>query len=183
MKLSLMALAAAFLGPVVAHAQAPAVVAGTRVRVTAPSVDLRRHVTTIVDVRGDSIVFGVSDNSRSVALSDVTALEVSAGKHRRFLRSAGLGLGIGAIIGAVVGAATYQECVPTEFLGCLVAPESRAQSAAMGGVALGGVGLLTGAVVGALRRTDRWVSVDMPLRASIKPTASGGMSLTISRAF
>lgn len=183
MKLALMALATALLGPVVADAQAPAVVAGTRVRVTAPSIDLKRHVTTVVDVRGDSIVFGVSDNSRSVALSDVTALEVSTGKHRRFLRSAGLGLGIGAIIGAAVGAASYEECVPTEFLDCLLAPESRGQSVAMGGVVLGGVGLLTGAVVGALRRTDRWVSVDMPLRASIKPTASGGMSLTISRAF
>jgi hypothetical protein len=182
MKLALMVLATALLAPVVADAQTPAVVAGTRVRVTAPSIDLRRHVTTIVDVRGDSIVFGVSNNSRSVALSDLTALEVSAGKHRRVLRSAGLGLGIGAIVGAVVGAATYEECVPTEFLGCL-APESRAQSVAIGGVVLGGVGLLTGAVVGVLRRTDRWVSIDMPLRASIKPTASGGMSLTISRAF
>lgn len=183
MKLGFMVLATALLAPVVADAQAPVVVAGTRIRVTAPSIDLKRHVTTIVDVRGDSIVFGSSDNSRSVALSDVTALEVSAGKHRRFLRAAGLGLGIGAIIGAAIGAGTYEECVPTEFLGCLLAPESRAQSAAMGGVVLGGVGLLTGAVVGALRRTDRWVSADMPLRASIKPTASGGMSLTISRAF
>ena len=45
------------------------------------------------------------------------------------------------------------------------------------------IGLVIGAVVGALRRTDRWVSVDMPLRASIRPTSSGGMSLTISRAF
>jgi len=183
MKLGLMVLATALLAPVVADAQAPAVVAGTRVRVTAPSIDLRRHVTTIVDVRGDSIVFGVPDNPRSVALSDVTALEVSAGKHRRFLRSAALGLGIGAIVGAVVGAATYEECVPTEFLDCLLADESRGQSAATGGVVLGVVGLLTGAVVGAVRRTDRWVSVDMPVRASIKPTASGGMSLTITRAF
>ncbi len=183
MKLGLMVLTTALLAPVVADAQAPAVAAGTRVRVTAPSIDLRRHVTTIVDVRGDSIVFGVSNNSRSVALSDVTALEVSAGKHRRFLRNAGLGLGIGAIVGAVVGAATYEECVPTEFLDCFLADESRGQSAVTGGVVLGAVGLLTGAVVGVLRRTDRWVSVDMPLRASIKPTGSGGMSLTISRAF
>lgn len=183
MKPGLMVLAAAFLAPVVADAQASPVVAGARVRVTAPSIDLRRYVTTIVDVRGDSIVLGVRDNSRSVALADVTALEVSAGKRRRFLRSAGLGLGIGAIVGAVVGAASYEECVPTEFLGCFLAPESRGQSAAMGAVVLGAVGLLTGAVVGVVRRTDRWVSVDMPLRASIKPTASGGMSVTISRAF
>ena len=183
MKLVLMVLATAFLVPVVADAQAPAVVAGTRVRVTAPTIDLRKHVTTIVDVRGDSIVLGVSGDSRSVALSDVTALEVSAGKHRRFLRSAGLGLGIGAIVGAVAGAATYEECVSTELFGCLLAPESRAQSAAEGAIGLGAVGLLAGAVVGVVRRTDRWVSVDMPVRASIKPTASGGISLTISRAF
>ena len=183
MKLVLMVLATAFLAPVVADAQAPAVVAGTRVRVTAPSIALRRHVTTILDVRDDSIVFGVSDDSRSVALSDVTALEVSTGKHRRFLRNAGLGLGIGVIVGAVAGAATYEECVSTELFGCLFVPESRAQSAAEGAIGLGAVGLLAGAVVGVLRRTDRWVSVDTPLRASIKPTASGGMSLTISRAF
>jgi hypothetical protein len=183
MKPGLVILAAAFLAPVAADAQTPAVVAGARVRVTAPSIDLRRHATTIVDVRGDSLVLGVRDGSRSVALSDVTALDVSAGKRRRFLRSAGLGLGIGAIVGAVVGAATHDECVPTEFLDCLLSPESRAESAVMGGVVLGAVGLLTGAVVGAVRRTDRWVAVDMPVRVSIKPTASGGVSLTISRAF
>ena len=183
MKTGLAILAVAVLIPVVATGQSSPVTAGTRVRLTAPGKDLDKHVTTIVDVRGDSIVVGVRDSSLAIGLAEVTELEVSTGKRTQFWRGAGFGLGIGVVTGLVVGAVTHEECVPDGFLSCMMAPESASESAAIGGLALGAVGLVAGAVIGALKRTDRWASVNLPVSASIAPARSGGVSVMISRSF
>lgn len=183
MRSDLAILVLAMLCPALAHTQAPAILEGARVRVTAPSGSLVKHVTTVVDVRGDSIVLGIAGSSQTVGFADVTALDVSTGKRTRVLRDAGLGLGAGVIIGAVAGALTFEECVPDTFLGCLLAPESRADAAAMGGFVLGVVGLVAGAVVGIFDRTDRWESVDLPVRAVVAPTRSAGISVMLSHAF
>jgi hypothetical protein len=176
-------LALAMLFPALAHAQAPAVQQGARVRVTAPGGSLDKHVATVMEVRGDSIVFGVAGSSQTVGLADVTALDISTGKRTQVLRDAGVGLGAGVIVGAVAGALTFEECVPDTLLGCLMAPESRADAAAMGALVLGVAGLVTGAVVGIFDRADRWESVDLPVRAVVAPTRSGGIRVMLSHAF
>jgi hypothetical protein len=182
MKSGLAFLALAMLIPLLASGQLPPVAAGARVRLTAPGTGFKEHVTTVTDVRGDSIVFGAPHESRSMALTDMTALDVSTGTRRHFWRGAGIGLGLGAVTGVALGAATYKKCVPQHFLDCLLEPESAGQAAAFGGFVLGGVGLVAGAVIGALNRTDRWTSVDLPVRAAVGPTRSGGVSFTLSRA-
>jgi hypothetical protein len=182
MRSDLAILAFALLFPALAHTQAPEVLQGARVRVTAPSGLLDRHVTTVMDVRGDSIVLGVAGGSQTVGFADVTALDVSTGRRTRVLRDAGLGLGAGVIVGAIAGALTFEECVPDTFLGCLMAPESRADAAAFGGLVLGAAGLVAGAVVGIFDRADRWESV-VPVRAVVAPTRSGGISVMLSHAF
>lgn len=164
--------------PAIAETQSATLAPGARVRLTSPSHDFKRHVTTVTDVRGDSIVVGVRGSSRTIALTDVTALEVSTGKQRQFFRNAALGLGIGALTGAVIGAVSYEECVD-----CWFGPQSAAQEAALGAVLLGTAGLVTGAIVGGFHRTDRWAPVRMPIRAAIGPARSGGVGLTISRTF
>lgn len=183
MKSGLGILALAMFFPLAAEGQAPGVAVGTRVRVTAPTSDLERHVTTIMDVRGDSIVVGVRGSSRIIGLADVTALDASTGRRRQVLRNAGLGLGIGVIAGAVIGAATHEECEYRGLGSCIMAPESATESAALGGILFGIAGLATGAVVGVLHRADRWAPVDLPVRAAIGPTRSGGVSVMVSRAF
>jgi len=170
--------------PAIAETQSATLAVGARVRVTSPSDHLRKHVTTVMELRGDSIVVGVRGSSRTIGLADVTVLEVSTGTRNRFFRDAGLGLGIGVIVGAVAGAVTYEECVPRGPFDCLLVSESSTQAAVVGGgIVLGAVGLAAGAVVGAFHRTDRWAPVRMPVRAAIAPTRSGGVSFTISRAF
>lgn len=176
-------LAAAVLIPVVATGQSAPVAAGTRVRVTAPGNNLDKQVTTVMDVRGDSIVVNVRNRSLVVGLADVTQLEVSTGKRTQFWRSAGYGLGLGVAAGALVGALTYEECVSDQFLGCMMAPESASESAAWGGILLGTLGFVGGSVVGLIRRTDRWASVTLPVRASIATARSGGVSVMLSRPF
>ena len=183
MKTGLVVLAVAVLIPVVASGQSAPVAAGTRVRVTAPGNNLDKHVTTVVDVRGDSIVLNVRNSSLVIGLADVTELEISAGKRTQFWRSAGYGLGLGVVAGAVVGAVTYKECESDHFLGCIMAPQSASESAAMGGMLFGALGLVGGGIVGLLNRTDRWASVTLPVRVSIAPVGSDGVSVMLSRAF
>jgi hypothetical protein len=183
MKSGLSILALAMFFPLAAEGQAPGVAVGTRVRVTAPTSDLERHVTTIMDVRDDSIVVGVRGSSRTIGLADVTALEASTGRRRQVLRDALLGLGIGVVAGAAIGAITYEECVPQTFFDCMMAFESATESAAFGGILFGAAGLLTGAVVGVFDRKDSWAPVDLPVRAAIVPTRSGGVSVMLSRTF
>ncbi len=183
MKALLAVLAVAVLIPVVATGQSSPLSAGTRVRVTAPGNDLDQHVTTIMEVRGDSIVVGVRNSSLAIGLADVTELEISTGKRRHFWRGAAFGLGIGAVTGLVVGAVTYEECVPDGFLSCFMAPKSASASAAEGGLVLGSIGLLAGAVIGGLKRTDRWASVKLPVSAAIAPARAGGASVMLSRSF
>ena len=183
MKTELVALALAVLIPAVAIGQSASVAAGTRVRVTAPGNNLDKHVTTVVDVRGDSIVVNVRNNSLVVGLVDLTGLEVSIGKQTQVWRSAGYGLALGVVAGALVGALTYEECESDQFLGCMMAPGSASESAAGGGILFGVLGFVGGSVVGFVNRTDRWVSVALPVRASIAPARSDGVSVMLSRAF
>ena len=181
MKASFAVLALALSLPLVAAGQSAPVAVGARIRVTAPASGLEKHVMTVTDVRGDSIVVDAGGSSHTLWLSDLTALEVSSGTRTHAARGAGFGLGVGIMAGAVIGLATYEECVPQGIMGCFMdSPEIQA----MGGALVGGAaGAVIGAVVGSRQRTDRWSSVALPVRAVIAPTRSGGVSVMLSRAF
>lgn len=162
-----------FASPVAA--QMAGLGAGARVRVTSPRDDLNKHVGTVLEVRGDSVVIAGQRGSRSIALGNVTALDVSTGTRTQIVRSGLIGFGAGAVLGAIVGAASYEE--PDFFFG------SPAELAAASGVVFGSIGLIAGGVVGALQRTDRWERRDLPLRAAIGGSRSGGVRLSLSRTF
>lgn len=178
MKSALTILAFLLILPLIVGAQSPAIVVGSRVRVTAPNEGLRKHVTTVENVRGDSIVVAFGGGWRTIALTDVTSLDVSAGRQSRFFADAAIGLGVGSLAGALLGAVSYSEC--TE---CFFGPRNRVESAAWGVVLLGAAGLGAGAVVGAFHRPDRWERRELPFRTTIAPSPWGAIALSISRAF
>lgn len=159
----------------IADAQSAGLTAGARVRVTSPRDDVRKYVGTITALRGDTLVMAGTRGSRSIALDNVTALDVSTGTRTQVGRSALIGFGAGALLGGVAGAAAYRE--PDFFF------QNAAQMGAVSALFFGGVGMVAGAVVGALYRTDRWERRDPPLRAAIGGSRSGGVSLSVSRAF
>lgn len=160
------------------EAQNQAVAPGARVRVTAPAKGLERHVTTVENVRGDSIVVGFGGGWQTIALRDMTSLDVSMGRESRFFADAGIGLAVGVLAGGLVGAVGYQECTD-----CILAPANRAQSAALGAILAGTVGLVAGAIVGVFHRPDRWRRYELPIKSTIARLPSGGIGLGISRAF
>lgn len=159
-------LAFALLFPMVAGAQSATLAVGARVRVTSPSDDLNKHVATVIEVRGDSVVVAGRTGSRTIGLSNVTALEVSTGTRNRVMRDGLIGFGAGAPLGVAFGASAKD-----------------VELAALEAVVFGAVGLMTGAIIGAFDRADRWERASLPVRASIGPSRSGGVSLNFSRTF
>ena len=167
------------LFPVLAAAQS-GLEPGTRVRVTSPRNDLRRDVMHVTGVRGDSVVLESATFDGSVAMRDITSLEVNVGVRNRFTRDALIGFGVGALIGAAVGAGAHDACSGED--GCII-PVSRSGSAAAGAGALGAVGFVVGGIFGLFDIAEDWERLPLPARASIGPAPSGGLGLSFSRAF
>ena len=118
---------------------------GTRARVFLPQH--KRLAGSISRLDGDSITIQDSKNQRTIALSDISRVQI--GKRNRplgALKYALIGTAVGAATGALIGAATYQENENC-FLFC-----DRTSVMAISGMAIGvlglGVGIVSGAIVG-----------------------------------
>ena len=162
--------ALALMAPVPGFSQlAPAdsvavVDAGSRVRIAAPVFGNKKQVGTVVSVTRDTLVLrqGAATSTRSLATSDITALEVSNGTYTRKAKGAMWGLLIGAGAGAAIGYVSYKEpkCSdPQNIFGCnftILGPDSKGSNAVIGAILGGIVGPVAGALWG-MRRTERWV--------------------------
>jgi len=150
-------LAAAFmlmpLGAVAA--QAVQLQSGARIRITATSYSLENRTARVLSVRNDSLLLRVAPaETLAVALAGVTRLDVSTGRRRYTLRGAGIGALAGIASGALIGYASGDD-PPGLFA------MTASGKAALGGATLGVTGLAIGAVVGALKVSDRWTSVPL----------------------
>ncbi|MGK2933744.1 MAG: hypothetical protein ACSLFE_00665 [Gemmatimonadaceae bacterium] len=171
-----------FSSPVAA--QMAGLEAGARVRVTSPPDDLSKHVTTVREIRPDSIVVESRSGLRTVAVDNITALDVSTGKRGHMLRDGAIGLGIGALLGGVLVKSASDDCPGGGEYGVCGAPVLEAEATALGVMVFGSVGLLAGAAIGAFwDRSDRWERRNLPFRAAIGASRLGGISLNFSRAF
>lgn len=181
MQAALRLVALVFLVSATADAQAPAINAGARVRVTSKVHDYNRRVATVSAVRRDSLVlFMKKGNSATVALSDIDRMQVSVGRRRMVLRGMLAGGLIGAVTGAAAGAATYEECKDQI---CFLTPVSAGEAAAGGATILGVVGVAVGGVIGALVTTDRWGPATVPGTISVAPSPGGRVAVGLTRTF
>jgi hypothetical protein len=153
---------------------------GERVRITTPSQrGSYRYVGRVSDVTRDSLTVQSPDvGTRSVAIADITMLEVSRGVRGNGRRGMLYGSVIGLGLGAVVGAATYKkpDC-NTTFL-CPAGPAIDITAGALVG---GVVGLAVGGLWGASHPSDRW-SRRMLNDVGLAPLAHG-RGLAISARF
>jgi hypothetical protein len=158
------------LAQTVPAADPPRVVdAGSRVRIAAPIFGSGREVGTVVSLTRDTLILrrGADISPRSLATSDITALEVSTGTHTRKAKGALWGLLIGVGSGAVIGYATYTKptCSTQGMFGCIniFGPDSRGSSAAFGAAFGAIVGTLGGALLGMVH-TETWAPAPVPGR-------------------
>lgn len=177
---------------VIIHAGAPALRA--QESAVAPGTKVRFELRTgerlegrVISLRPEALEAGLPTNGATARypLTDIAKLEVVSGRHRPVLRGLLVGTGAGVVLGGAIGAMTYEPCESTEFLGCLLEPESRMQSAAMGGVLLGVAGLIVGGVQGLIPR-DRWQRVQVDgsaVRLNLRALPGSGTGIGLALAF
>lgn len=152
---------------------------GTRVRVSSASLD-GPQTGKIVSATRDTISFrgDVTPVTRTLAVSDISSIEISSGMETHRLDYALYGLAIGAPVGALIGSATYKKPKVCDFM-C----SSRGENTAGGGIAGGLIGSLVGAfVVGSMNKSERWVPLRKTASFRVMPSA-GGARLSVSAAF
>ena len=144
---------------------------GARVRLVTSALPENQRVVRIVSTGNDTISFRSERNpmTQSVAVRDITAIEVSTGKRRNTLRGAMMGLGAGVGVGAVLGYATYEECEGW----CILAPSSPGGSAALGATAGGLIGIVAGTAIGFMTQTEKWQRLQSNPRISVNPMSQG----------
>jgi hypothetical protein len=144
-----------------AQSRAPTFV-GERVRISTQSPARRvRHVGRVVGVTEDSVKLQADDRAtvRSIATTDIVALDASRGQRTNGRRGMLIGALVGAGAGAITYDATYREpkCAPDNFFCWQLEPDRGLgvfAAALVGGV----VGLAAGGLVGRAIKTERWVS-------------------------
>jgi hypothetical protein len=160
----------------------PPVEAGSRIRVTAPTVGADELVGMCVEVDATRLRVQAEEQASplTISLTDVTRLEVSQGRKSNALAGLGIGFLGGAAIGAVLGSAAGREEGGPETLCTGDKTECAVFGAAVGGVAFGAIG----AGIGALAKTERWEEVPLDrLRVSIVPLRDGRFALGLSVRF
>jgi hypothetical protein len=164
-----------------AVAQAPAGLEnGARVRLVAPAIPVGEQIVRIEKTANDTLVFRSERNpvTRSVALSEITSVDVSLGQRRRTARGALIGLGTGVLAGAIAGYATFEPCEGW----CMFAPTTAGGSAAWGGLGGGLLGLVAGTTIGFLTKSERWQRVHTRTTVGVSPATGGGM-IAVSHRF
>lgn len=147
-----------------------------RLRMATAELGRSPAIGTLLAVRGDTMIVRLEDSSdtTALALSNLTRLELSAGRRRPIVRGMGIGLLAGAAIGAIAGASSGDD--RSGFLAF-----SAEEKAAIGAVFFGGVGAVTGGIIGATRTIERWERVALATaRPAIGPLPDGrGIEIAI----
>ncbi len=165
-------------------ASAAALRPGARVRIT--HAGEKPRVAIVVAHTADTLLVRWPEFANDVALplAEISRLDVSAGRHRSVVKGMVVGTAAAGAIGAAAGAISYQPCTSTEFLGCLFAPDSRTDSALLGGVVGGVLGFVAGSLAGLVPR-EHWKRVtlaDRRVAAAVMPGAHGA-DLSVSLRF
>ncbi|NJD20651.1 MAG: hypothetical protein FIA95_15380 [Gemmatimonadetes bacterium] len=171
------ALAALVLLPTSASSQAaPAPGPGAKIRITAPGLHLTREPGVLQDTASDTWTFRGDgwSGSRTLALSEITAVDVATTSHRHAGKGAAIGLGAGIVLGAFSGLLEGDDplCPPPCrswdcFLDEWCTSVEASTKAALGAVGGGALGAALGALLGLAARTYEWAPADIP--ASSRP--------------
>jgi hypothetical protein len=139
----------------------------------------------VVALRGDTLRATTPGSAESaIHVSEIRKLEVSNGRHRSVRRSLLIGTGAGVVLGTAIGALTHEPCEPETILGCILEPQTRAQSAGLGALGGGVAGLVIGGAFGMIPR-ERWERVRLDggvvhLRTRMLRDGTQGVGLAVA---
>jgi hypothetical protein len=139
--------------------QVPRLEFGTRVRVTAPSIEGSPFIGVFISADESSLILDVADDRTpawSVWLDAVESLEVSLGSRANTWK----GMGLGALGGGLLGAG-FMGIVCAVEGGCDADGATTAGWMAFGWIVGTGVGAALGTIIGAAIRTETWQPVEL----------------------
>jgi hypothetical protein len=153
---------------------------GARARLVAPSIPEGEQIVRIEGTANDTLVFRSERYpvTRSLALREISSVDVSVGQRRRTARGALIGLGTGVLVGAVAGYATFEPCEGF----CMFEPTSAGGNAAWVGLGGGLLGLVAGTTIGFVMKSEKWQRVHTRTTVGVSP-ARGGGQVAVSHSF
>jgi hypothetical protein len=165
---AILGLLVAVVGSSAAVAQEPAPLQpGQRVRVRSTVAHAPVLTGAVESIGRDTLIVRREDGAAAgvataIPFSGIAQLQVSQGRHSRWVRGMLIGAGVGAVAGAIIGAATYDE---DDWL------FSTGENAVLGALLFTPIGALTGAVIGLQVKTERWEGVPLD---RVRPAVGGG---------
>ena len=155
---------------------------GSRVRLVAAAVSPQPLIGTIVRLDATTLELQTADRKQPtlVPRDALTKIEISLGRRSR-TRGVLVGALVGAAIGVIAVLATPEEpCQPSDILGCPAFGISQGE----GAVYIGGVGAVSGALIGSLIPPgERWKAATAGPRVSVGPAHKGGVQISLSFGF
>ncbi len=147
---------------------------GSRVRVKTPNL-VAPLVANFLEQRGDTLVFiedGLGRGLWSFAIGQIEKLEMTAGEasvnKAPIAKSAAIGAGVGLVLGVLFASVAD----PSD--------DSKKYSAFLTGALGAGVGAGVGAIVGSRVKSERWVTVPLPLPRQFSVRLSGrGLAVSL----
>lgn len=153
---------------------------GARLRLITPRLDASQQTVTVISASTDSVQFRPEGSSvtRTISLSDISAVEVRTFGQRPFLRNMLIGGAIGGALGGALAYAAYEECEDCWFF-----VTSRGRDTA-GGVLVGGLtGIVGGLAVAAFQREERWTRIPFNRSVALLSTPDGRFGFALKRGF
>lgn len=153
---------------------------GARLRLITPRLEASQQLVQIISATRDSVSFRSEAYpvTRTIALSEVAAIEVRSEGQRPFLRNMVVGAGLGAVLGGVIASASYEECTD-----CWFWDTSRGEEALAGAILGAGAGVLLGIGVAAVMPGERWTRIPLNANVALRPTRGGRFAVTLARSF
>jgi len=132
---------------------------------TQPRSGCRRNVGRAAAV-GDPLVLASGSQRTEIPYASITLIERSVGQQRHTVRGIGIGLLAGVVLGAIAP--------------CEGGDSQEGVCRAVSVIGLGGLGLITGGVIGWTNRSDQWVPVtENAARKATEPSPAAGRTFSV----
>lgn len=150
-----------------AIAQTSGISKGDIVRISSPALGNKMVRGKVVHLSSQSIEIVSNGANFEVTYRSIQHIEVARGTVAHTAEGMLIGGATGALLGGLIGSAAYSPCTSEEFMGCIMSPGSKSESARIGAISGGIILGLFGLIIGAGSHTTRWQSVQVPVQASI----------------
>ena len=143
-----------------------------KIRITSDELGFWKQIMTFNSYQKNRLLFQ-GDKSYEIPMEKIDRLEVLRGNKRASTKGVLIGMAAGAGIGAVAGAAVNCDNLYDGDVGQMTCV------GLFGGIGAGS-GLLFGAIIGSISKTDNWVEIpSTDLNMQIIPETQSGLGLSL----